>query len=297
MLNRNYLFFLASLLISTLAVSQKKDLVGSWEILSFIDHDNGSTEWEEYDKALIIQKHITPTHFTWLQYNPNTDQLVGLGGGSYIINKDGNYVENIEYFYPPGSSELGQSIPFDVKIEDGIWYHTGYAKRMEINGLGLLISTDSVKIEEKWSPIAGKTENNKDLVGTWNLERFRNDSEKAYMYYPKYMGYLKLVTPTHFVWVQYNKDGDEIFASGSGLYEFAGDGKYVEHLQTSYPGNSNIKGTSIKFDIAINEYIWKHFGYVPRNDGKPNGNDNMIDEFWVPHKSDLDEDTAFMNQE
>ncbi len=270
----------------------KVNLVGSWEIISYIDHENKGTEWLSYGDEIIKQKHITPTHFTWLMYDKEEDRLMGLGGGTYIINNNGEYVENIDFFYPPGSSELGQSIPFDVKFQDGNWYHTGYAKRMEINGLGLLISTDSVKIEEIWSPVTPKSENEDEIVGTWRLEKLRTDRDGDYQYYPDYMGYLKLLTPTHFIWVQYNKDGDEIFASGSGPYKYKKK-NYIETLEMTHPSNSNVKGAVIKFDIELTGTKWKHYGWAPEIPGKTDGDENLIDEYWIRYTSDIDDETAF----
>ncbi len=275
--------------------AQKKpvNLEGSWEIVSYIDHESGGTEWLTYGPEIIKQKHITPTHFNWIMYDKDRDMLIGLGGGTYKIDEAGNYIENIDYFYPPGSSELGQSIPFTVDFKKGNWYHTGYAKRMEINGLGLIISTDSVKIEEIWSPIIPKYDNKKGLIGSWTLETFRHKSDEPYQDYPKYMGYLKMLTSTHFVWIQYNKEGDEIFAAGSGPYQY--DGKsYIETLNVIHPSDDPVKDKTIVFEIELSDYKWKHFGYVPRDDGMPDSDDNMIDEFWIPYSADIDDETAFI---
>ncbi len=271
------------------------NIVGTWEIVSFIDHQNGKSNWQSYPDKIIKQKHITTTHFTWFHYDTEEDRLEGLGGGTYMIDKEGRYVENIDFFYPPGSSELGQTIPFEMEFNDGLWYHTGYSKRMEINGKGVMISTDSVKIEEKWSPVASKFDNNKGLIGAWDLDRYRHKSDGPYMDYPKYMGYLKVLTPSHFIWVQYNKQGDEIYASGTGPYKYDGK-KYIETLDMVHPSGSEMLGKTITFDIELNNNRWKHFGYIPQEDNQPNSDDNMIDEFWTPHKSTISEETAFMNE-
>ena len=55
---------------------------------------------------------------------------MGMGGGTYVIQGD-KYIENINFFYPPGSNELGQSIPFDYEIKGNNWYHLGYVKIYE----------------------------------------------------------------------------------------------------------------------------------------------------------------------
>ncbi len=259
-----------------------------------MDHVSDGSGWQEYGDEIIKQKHITPTHFTWFHYNKEEDRLIGMGGGTYFINDDGKYVENIDFFYPPASSELGQSIPFDVTVENGIWYHTGYAKQMEINGNGLIIAVDSVKIEEKWSPVTTQYKNDNGLIGAWDLDTYRYETESPYLDYPEYMGYLKLLTPTHFIWIQYNKQADEIYGSGSGMYSYNSE-KYVEILEMTHPANSNAKNATITFDIELNNSRWKHFGYLPTEEGKPDGPDNRIDEFWVPHKMTPEEELLMSN--
>ena len=45
-----------------------KVLQGTWQLVKYIDHENGGTEWTSYTDDFVYQKHITPTHFTWLKY-------------------------------------------------------------------------------------------------------------------------------------------------------------------------------------------------------------------------------------
>src|SRR5690606_17279755 len=76
---------------------------GSWQLISRIDHAGGDTAWTELPDNIIYQKHITPTHFTWISYNTEEDVMSGAGGGTYTYIGD-IYVEDIHFFYPPGSS-------------------------------------------------------------------------------------------------------------------------------------------------------------------------------------------------
>ena len=99
-----------------------------------------------------------------LGFNTQTNKLEGMGGGTYHIDSQGRYVENLSFFYPSGSSELGQSIPFTVEFSGKNWKHTGFAKVMEMTNDGKTTVVDSAKIEEIWKPIKASNQM-KDLAG------------------------------------------------------------------------------------------------------------------------------------
>jgi len=107
-------------------------LEGTWQLIKEIHHIYGETEWEDTPENLIYMKHITPTHFTWVSYDKSTETLIGTGGGTYTFDGD-KYTEYIDFFYPAGSNELGQAIPFTVGMEEGQWFHTGVVKEMEFD--------------------------------------------------------------------------------------------------------------------------------------------------------------------
>ena len=88
------------LCLGTLFVSgqDKVNVEGSWEMIRFIDHANQGTDWIERPAKVIKQKHITDTHFSWFEYDSENNELIGMGGGTYIIDENNNYVENINFF-------------------------------------------------------------------------------------------------------------------------------------------------------------------------------------------------------
>ncbi len=266
------IFSICCLFFSTvlLSCSDQKDskpidqsaLQGSWKLVKYIDHANGGTDWVSYPDDFIFQKHLSPTHFTWLLYQKSTDQLLGIGGGAYKFS-DKKYTEDIQFFFPSGSSELGQSIPFNVKIDkDGYWHHQGYAKQFEFDvDSGQMMVVDSIKIEEIWEKISPEASSN-PLMGTWNLDSYRAfESDSLRSEYHSFVGYLKLVTPSHFVWIKYNKEGDEVMAAASGTYSYKSD-VYTENIQTCYPRGEGIVGTSPEFDVRLEPDNWKHSGQV-----------------------------------
>ena len=265
----------------------KEQIIGSWELVQYIDHSNKGQDWQKYNSDIIYQKHITDSHFVWLKYDKSTDQLLGMGGGTYIINKAGKYVENIDFFYPPGSSELGQSIPFSIQMKKGNWIHTGYAKNMDYTEEGNVVVTDSTKIEELWKPLF-HTNNNRDLIGTWDLVSYREKADGQMIEYPEFIVYMKLVTPSHFVWVKYDNEGDEIYAAGSGPYHY--DGKnYTEKIRVSYPKGNSAQGKDVVFSAVVNANKWIHKGIIPVEGGE----DLLIDEIWNPKKATFADLTAF----
>jgi len=54
--------------------------------------------------------------------NQDSDSTLTAGGGTYEYDGQ-TYTENIEYFTIP--SLVGQSVKFDIKLEDGKWSHSG----------------------------------------------------------------------------------------------------------------------------------------------------------------------------
>jgi len=287
---RNILF---SILIATIGFScapQKEEvknpesLVGTWKRVKYVDNEVSDTSWRDQLSEIIYLKHITPTHFTWLSFDTKTDMLNGAGGGTYQY--DGKtYTENIEFFYPTGSSLLGQSIPFSVHFEDGKWHHTGYIQNPEIDPeQAEVIATDSSKVDEIWEKIKQPEGQNADLIGTWQLVSYKNRKDSTRIEYPTFIEYYKLITPSHFTWIQVNKDINEISALGGGTYDFDGT-TYTEHILYHHPEEEALRGITVPFDFEMKDSLWYHKGLVvrPKLDrmGNEVGKDTlMVDEIW-----------------
>ncbi len=268
-------------------------LEGSWQLVSYVDHANGDTAWSQYPDHIIYQKHITPTHFTWLSYNTETDVMNGTGGGTYTRIGD-TYVEDIQFFYPPGSDILGQTIPFTVKMEDDKWYHTGYAKTLEFDAeTGEMVVIDSTKIEEIWERAETnnfEANNDLSLTGTWELVSYMEPGQQTWSDYPDFVGYIKHITPTHFVFVKYNAEGDEVTFEGGGTYSLNGS-NYTENIRFMHPTGSQQVGTSLPFSMKIEDGNWLHEGYIKKIETDPEtGNTMVLDstrirEIWQPYKA------------
>lgn len=261
---------------------------GSWALQDYIPDNSENREWTNYGQEIIYEKHLTKDHFVWYKFDKKREVLLGMGGGTYKVS-NGQYVEDIQFFYPPGSSELGQSIPFDLKITDGIWMHKGYAKEYEFDPeSGDFIVVDSSKIEERWIPTNSSINQENVVMGTWDLDSYLDDKQGDFIEYPKYVEYIKLITPTHFTWIYFNNEKDEIYAAGSGTYTF-NNGTYSETIKMIHPSNSGQLGETISFNSKLNNKKWKHSGYIPtiyidETNGDIVKDSTFIDEIWILHK-------------
>ncbi len=247
-------------------------LEGSWRLVNYRTEDD--TTWKQHPDHVIYEKHITPTHFYWIRYDTQNDSLVGAGGGTYQFDSASQkYTEDIEFFMPTGSTILGQTIPFDVTYEDGQWHHKGFSKDYEFDpDLGENVVSDSSLIDEIWER-TGQPVEDSTLVGTWILRSQLLPNDSIMTEYPDFMRYLKLITPSHFAWVQYNASADELMGAGGGTYQFDGEGNYIEHLKFFYPLGDNVVGQSIEFTADFEEDgSWHHQGEFQDS--------SRIDEYW-----------------
>lgn len=262
-------------------------LKGTWELSQYKPYDENTMDWHHYGDSIVYQKHLTDDHFVWFKYDKKNNHLLGMGGGSYTID-NGKYIENIKFFYPPGSSELGQSIPFDLDFMNNQWYHKGYSKVMDIDeATGKMVVADSNKIEEKWVRTKAESNSPNPVLGTWDLIAYREVEDGNYIEYPEYAGYMKLITPTHFTWIYFNKKDDEIYAAGSGKYEFTNN-HYLETIEMIYPENTGQLGETVDFQTFIEENKWKHLGMLPQLILEKGTNTKvkgftLIDEIWKAH--------------
>ncbi len=255
---------------------------GSWNLVEIKDHD--LNKWNEIGDTIMYQKHITPNSFVWFNFDKKNERLIGIGGGTYDFI-DGKYTEYIAFFYPPITSLKGKPIPFDVEFKDGKWYHTGYFINEQIDIIsGDVTQKDTVKIEEIWERTNQPINNNKELVGTWELQSYRDQAEDEYIEFPQFIGSIKLLTPTHFTWIKYDKQGDEVYMAGSGTYTFD-DEAYTEEIHMIYPDNTGQINESIDFEYQLNDNLWYHQGFVPKVSIDSVGitkDSILIDEFWQP---------------
>lgn len=86
--------------------------------------DEGDDDWRriEYGPRKTL-KMLTNNRYQVLALNSETGKFVGSSGGTWT--NDGNkYTEHIQFF-SKDQSNVGRSLQFSRKYEDGLWYHTG----------------------------------------------------------------------------------------------------------------------------------------------------------------------------
>ena len=257
---------------------QEISLEGTWRLVKTIEIGHEDITNRMDSKQKMYMKHINKTHWTWAEYDYENDQFLGAGGGTYTL--EGNvYTEDIKFYHPPGSNELGQAIPFTIEMTDSLWRITGYVKMMEFDPeSGENIVADSAIIDEYWERVDVQPSDDTDgkLYGTWNLISYKNPADTIWKEYPDFVGYMKLLSLTHWVVVRYNKEGDEIMGMAGGTYSVRED-QYWEKLSFVYPRNLNRVGTTSTFTYEMkNDDHWRIVGSI-------NGrNDDIveIDETW-----------------
>ena len=125
-------------------------LIGTWVLVKL--RQGNESSWTEFPEFMRYMKHITETHFTWVHYDVEQNEVLGTGGGTYSL-KGAKYTVHIEYFYPPGSNQVGTSLTFTVEIKEGNWHHSGYYYTMELDSAsGDWVLGGSSYFEEVWAP-------------------------------------------------------------------------------------------------------------------------------------------------
>jgi hypothetical protein len=77
--------------------------------------------------ARRTMKILSGTRFQWIAYNTETKEFFGTGGGTYET-KNGEYIENIQFF-SRDNSRVGQSLKFRFAFESDNWRHTGFSSK------------------------------------------------------------------------------------------------------------------------------------------------------------------------
>lgn len=86
--------------------------------------DQGDEDWRKivYSPRKTL-KMLTNNRYQVLAFNSSTGEFIGSSGGTW--NKEPRlYQENIEFF-SKNPSNVGRSLEFNRKMDDGLWHHTG----------------------------------------------------------------------------------------------------------------------------------------------------------------------------
>jgi len=76
------------------------------------------------DVPRITMKMLIDGYFQWIAFNRETFEFSGTGGGKYIADQTGAYIEQIEFF-SRNSARVGAKLPFKYNIKGNDWFHQG----------------------------------------------------------------------------------------------------------------------------------------------------------------------------
>jgi len=114
-----------------------------------------------------------------------------------------------------------------------------------VTGLVLLMFIFSCRDLQKKPPIL-KTPN---IIGTWKLNSYQYGERERQMM-PNNIQKIKLITPTHFNWIQYDTKDRVVTNSAGGKYSF--DGKnYIESIYFAGSEMISFIGKENKFLINV----------------------------------------------
>ena len=99
-------------------------LAGAWLITG---RKRGDEMGEIREGPRKTMKILSGTRFQWIAYNTETKQFMGTGGGTYT-SKDGQYVENIDFF-SRDNTRVGASLDFKFELKDDNWHHSGKSSK------------------------------------------------------------------------------------------------------------------------------------------------------------------------
>lgn len=108
-------------------VLQKQPLDGQW-LFATRGPDEGQ-ERRGDDNPRKTLKFLMDGRFQWIAYHTGTMAFSGSGGGAYAA-RDGNYVEEIEYF-SRDNDRVGARLEFNFELRGPDWHHTGLNSRGE----------------------------------------------------------------------------------------------------------------------------------------------------------------------
>ncbi|MGB7841185.1 MAG: hypothetical protein WBL21_00230 [Salinimicrobium sp.] len=100
--------------------SNKNELSGNWVITGRKRDGEISRSTPGARRTIKI---LGGDRFQWVAFNSDTGEFFGSGGGTYSA-KDGQYVENLEFF-SRDDSRVGAKLPFQYEIKNGEWHHSG----------------------------------------------------------------------------------------------------------------------------------------------------------------------------
>jgi hypothetical protein len=102
--------------------------------------------------------------------------------------------------------------------------------------------------------------NAQNVQGTWKVHESSGNP------LPEGYSNIKMITPTHFIWILSDKEGN-IVSGASGTYTMTDDA-YTETILYTLPGMKSWKGKKAFYKVEIDGKIMKKSGYLEYDEEK-----------------------------
>jgi hypothetical protein len=208
----------------------RRELPGTWDCVSLADAP----------KQIAHIKHLTPTHYTWVTYDRDRNEILAISGGTWSL-KDGKYEEVCEFASDTHQHLRGKTNLFAVNLAGDKW---------DLKG----VPDSEIDVDEVWTRIKqgdlqkkNTGEPGRQLVGTWE----RGLGPRT----PKALRMLKHVTPTHWTWVIYDRENRRVAAAMGGTWTLR-DGEYVEDVQFATDNIEKAGEASHAYEFRIDGDRW-----------------------------------------
>ena len=107
-------------MVSAVLAAEPHPLVGSWKLTAV--QVNG--QWQEIPEEVTQLKHITDSHFMWVQFRTEEKQILSAGGGRVALDKD-KFTETVDHGLGSVTSLLGQNLTFTFKLDGDQFVQSG----------------------------------------------------------------------------------------------------------------------------------------------------------------------------
>ena len=200
-------------------------LHGAWKMTAWKSADSE----QQVTPDVTQYKFYTDGHFYFLGYDDKVDTVAKAGGGTYVVGDDGTFTETIAYA-TWDSPNVGVSYTFNYTMgENGNTFQQRGVMKSNVEGEpDFDLAEDYVKV----GPTLEAAVAEKTPVGLWKITKSLYGDQEEATPPADSMVVHKLITPTHFYVVTYNKNNGKMDGMTFGTYEMK-DGKYVETVMAT----------------------------------------------------------------
>ena len=97
------------------------------------------------------------------------------------------------------------------------------------------------------------------LLGTWELASYKYGNQTEFTDYPEQRRRIKMVSGTHFIWVEFPIDTKEIEDGAGGSYTLEGNA-YTESIDFAMPGMTSYLGKKQVFSVRVEDDTYHQSG-------------------------------------